>query len=47
MLQPRQPTEWKKIFGSHVYAFFDRMHRELKKLNSKISEPMKKWEMIL
>jgi hypothetical protein len=42
----RPPTEWEKIFASHISdkGLITRIYRELKKLNSpQINEPIKKW----
>jgi hypothetical protein len=41
----RPPTDWEKIFASYTSdkGLLTRMYRELKKLNPKINESIKKW----
>jgi hypothetical protein len=41
----RPPTEWEQIFAIYTSdkRLITRIYRKLKKLNSKISEPIKNW----
>jgi hypothetical protein len=41
----RLPTEWEKIFASYTFDkhLITRIYKELKKLNSKFNDPVKKW----